>query len=338
MRANRFSGFAVSDDPEFHSGIQAIRRLGSLTLPGRAFVSSHTICFTNNLLSDKISTTKSRNENSNSRRLAATITTKKSPNAIQATNSAVLACTSYPVTGAESFTQIVLNLGKGRSLGMAQPQETSSLGKTGSPCDAGMDPRFEAPATLLRHGISCAVWAEDALWHYGARTVCFDLFLLVENPEEAAQCLESAGYSRALPNSRYRFIPELYVLPRFRKGPLDDVEDIRATYIAFLRAKQCRYSLPPASTLKELVPPLPALIDSIIDAWLDATTTDYAIHLQTHLAYLCAAASPRARDPLFINELKPEHRDFYLRSLSHTGIGAEREKWRRVRDSFLLMA
>jgi hypothetical protein len=201
-----------------------------------------------------------------------------------------------------------------------------------------MDPRFEAPATLLRHGISCAVWAEDALWHYGARTVCFDLFLLVENLEEAAQCLESAGYSRALPNPRYKFIPELYVLPRFKKGPMDDVEDIRATYIAFLRAQQCCYSLPLASTLKEdLVTPLPALINSIINTWLDATTTDYAIHLQTHLAYLCAAASSKARDPLFINELKPEHQNFYLRSLSHTSIGAEREKWRRVRDSFLLM-
>jgi hypothetical protein len=249
-------------------------------------------------------------------------------------NSVALACTSYL---AEYLTQTVLNLGKGRSLGMAQPQETSSLGKTVFPCDSGMDPRFEAPATLLRHGISCAVWAEDALWHYGARTVCFDLFLLVENPEEAAQCLESAGYSRALPNPRYRFIPELHVLPRFKKGPFDNVEDIRATYIAFLQAQQCCYSLPQASTLKDLVPPLPALIDSIIDAWLDATTTDYAVHLQAHLAYL-RGGCPKARDPLFMNELKPEHRDFYLRSLSHIGIGAEREKWRRVRDSFLEMA
>ena len=220
---------------------------------------------------------------------------------------------------------------------MAQPQETSSLGKTVSPCDAGIDSRFEAPATLLRHGISCAVWGEEALWHYGAPTVCFDLFLLVENPEAAAQCLESAGYSRALPNPRYQFIPELYVLPRFKKGPFDEVEDIRATYIAFLGAQQCRYSLPLASTLKDLVPPFPALVDSILDAWLDATTTDYAMHLTVHLGYL-RDGYPKSRDPLVINELKPEHRDLYLRSLSHPGIGAEREKWRRVRDSFHLTA
>jgi len=209
---------------------------------------------------------------------------------------------------------------------MAQPQETSSLRKT-------VSSRLEAPATLLRHGISCVVWGEDALRRYGARTVCFDLFLLVENLEAAAQCLKSEGYSRALPNPRYKFIPELYVLPRFKKGPFDEVEDIHATYVALIPAQQCRYSLPPASAIKDLVPQFPALVDSILDAWLDATTMDYAVHLVAHLAYL--SDYPKARDPLVINELKPGHRDLYLRSLSHTGIGGEREKWRRVRDSFL---
>jgi hypothetical protein len=218
---------------------------------------------------------------------------------------------------------------------MAQPQETSTLGRTVFGHDAGLDLRYEAPNTLLRHGISCVVWGEDALWYHGAKTVSFDLFLLVEDPKVAAHCLESAGYSRAPPNPGYKYTPELYVLPRFKKGPFDEVEDDSATYIALLQAQQCRYSLPPASAIKDLIPPLPDLIDSIIDAWLDATTTGYALHLATHLGYL-QGDCPQARDPLLISELMPEHRDFYLRSLSHAGIGAERGEWRRVRDSFRL--
>lgn len=63
---------------------------------------------------------------------------------------------------------------------MAQPDEASSY----------ENPRLEAPNTLLRHGIPCVVWAEDALWYYGVRTVCFDLHLIVEDSEAAAKCLD----------------------------------------------------------------------------------------------------------------------------------------------------
>jgi len=64
---------------------------------------------------------------------------------------------------------------------MAQPQETSTLGMTVFRHDAGLDLRYEAPNTLLRHGISCLVWVEDALWSHGAKTVSFYLFLLMED-------------------------------------------------------------------------------------------------------------------------------------------------------------
>lgn len=113
--------------------------------------------------------------------------------------------------------------------------------------------------------------------------------------------MEGAGYSRALPNPGYKYIPELHVLPRFKKGPFDKVEDDSATYVALLQAQQYRYSLPTASTNKDLIPPLPDLIDSIINAWLDAMTTGYALHLATHLGYL-QGDCPQARDPLLISE------------------------------------
>jgi hypothetical protein len=56
--------------------------------------------------------------------------------------------------------------------------------------------RYEAPATLTSHGIPCVIWAEDALSHYGVPTVVFDPFLLVDDPEAAAECLCNAGYIR----------------------------------------------------------------------------------------------------------------------------------------------
>jgi hypothetical protein len=225
---------------------------------------------------------------------------------------------------ADPLSSLFLSLANSKISRMAQPLGISSARDAVSFHTTVEHPRFEAPNTLLRHGISCAVWGEDALWHYGVRTVYFDLFLLVEDLEAAAQCLEHAGYSRAMANSRYKFIPELHVLPRFTKGKLNPDEGDAATYVALLRAQQCSYSLPLANISQELIPPLPALVDSIIDAWLDATATDYGMHLTTHLSYLHDYCS-KARDPLFIAQLKPEHRDFYRRSVSPRHYGRKRE-------------
>jgi hypothetical protein len=62
------------------------------------------------------------------------------------------------------------------------------------------------------------------------------------------------------------------------------------------------------------------------------------MHLTVYLSNL-KSYCPRARDPLLVKELKPEHRDFYLRCLSQlgtVGINAERADWRRIRDSVLM--
>lgn len=216
---------------------------------------------------------------------------------------------------------------------MSQPHKDTFFGKKVSRQSASLNPRFEAANILLDHGISCVIWGEDALQHYGSRTVNFDLFLIVEDQEATARRLEIAGYSRALPNPRDRFIKELQSLPRFKKGPFSEIEEDDSTYVVLVRAHDVRYVLPPAHAITDLIPPLPALLDSIIDAWLDANTTSYALHLACHLAYL-QSACPRARDPDIISELKPGHRDFYRRALLGSGIGAERQEWRRVRDSF----
>lgn len=65
--------------------------------------------------------------------------------------------------------------------------------------------RFDAPLILPRHGISCLEWAEDAMQHYGDRGWNPALFILVENPEEAGQCLKNSGYYRTPQNEHYTF-------------------------------------------------------------------------------------------------------------------------------------
>ena len=80
--------------------------------------------------------------------------------------------------------------------------------------------RYEAPTILISHGIPCAVWAEDALSHYGVPTVVFDLFLLVDDPEVAVECLRNAGYIRTPQNPRFANIPQLSEgLPRLIRLP-----------------------------------------------------------------------------------------------------------------------
>jgi hypothetical protein len=155
--------------------------------------------------------------------------------------------------GAGSLAQAVPEYEKGRFL-LPIPKRTRRPEQTLSLHEASLNPRFEAPSTLLRHGISCLAWAEDALQYYCVRGCHFDLFLLVEDPEAAARCLESNGYSRTPPNLIYQFTPELYVLPRLRKETFGDLED---GVVALLRAWEYRYTLPPASTIKNLIPPLP---------------------------------------------------------------------------------
>ncbi|WEW60897.1 hypothetical protein PRK78_006385 [Emydomyces testavorans] len=73
------------------------------------------------------------------------------------------------------------------------------------------DPRYEPCDTLIHHGIPCRVWCEDVLAVYGVPTVVFDLFVLVPDPDEAAETLvaKAGGYVRTQANPRYARIPQL---------------------------------------------------------------------------------------------------------------------------------
>jgi hypothetical protein len=63
-----------------------------------------------------------------------------------------------------------------------------------------MASRYLPIASLLSLGIPSVIWGEDALRHYGSRTIVFDLYLLVPDPEAAFRALLSTKkYEQAPP-------------------------------------------------------------------------------------------------------------------------------------------
>ena len=74
--------------------------------------------------------------------------------------------------------------------------------------------RVEAPKVIRAQGISCVVWAEDALAYYGVPIVPFELFVLVANVDAAARCLKNVGYATEAPR-------ESEPLPELMEGSSD---------------------------------------------------------------------------------------------------------------------
>ena len=159
-------------------------------------------------------------------------------------------------------------------------------------------PRYRAPQLLLDKGIPCVIWAEDALAHYGVPTECFDLFLLVHDPTQAAKCLMAGGF-RVGSNDCYKDIPELdedvprFIDPAYRQiSSLSNIESC----VALLSAQDWGYMLPSDTVGLSSFPPLNALFDSLVHTWLDAPTAIFALHFIVHIGYLLEYV-PAIRDP-----------------------------------------
>ena len=199
-------------------------------------------------------------------------------------------------------------------------------------------PRYRAPQLLLDKGIPCVIWAEDALAHYGVPTECFDLFLLVHDPTQAAKCLKDGGFIRVGSNERYQRIPPLYEgVPRFvdpayrQLSLLPNMESC----IALLSAQDRGYMLPSDTVGLNSFPPLNELLDSLAHAWLDAPTGYAALHFLVHVGYLFEYV-PAIRNPAFRQTLRPEHRPFYDGYVAGRLLAVERPQYRQRRNEILL--
>lgn len=202
--------------------------------------------------------------------------------------------------------------------------------------------RFRAPRILRTHGIPCVVWAEDALAYYGVPILSFELFVMVADVDAAAQCLKNAGYVREDPRD-WEPLPELMeassrLLQPPASGGGGGLDTAQRTIVVLLPAGRWKCILPSVPTSPETAvsdpfpfPALPALVDSIIDVWLDAPPSLFAGHINCHLAYVYDYID-QVRTPCFVEELQPAHRDFHLRYLAEPIRDSQRSEWKRRRD------
>ena len=139
--------------------------------------------------------------------------------------------------------------------------------------------------------IPSVVWFEDALGHHGVSTIVFDLYLLVDDIEEAAQVLVQNGWSIvAYDSSQFDigFSAKAHRRLYPPKAPNEDdppkartnftspppppappsKRPARATTTILLPAEEWNYKLPTSiNVVTSLYPPLPDLLDALIDSF-----------------------------------------------------------------------
>jgi hypothetical protein len=108
-----------------------------------------------------------------------------------------------------------------------------------------------------------------------------------------------------------------------------------------LPAERWKYTLPSEPLSTKIpdsnpfpFPPLPTLLDSIIDALLDAPATSFASHIGCHLAYIHDFIN-QVHAPWFVDKLHPAHREFHLHYQAAPIRGSRRLEWKCRRDTSL---
>ncbi|KAL3421234.1 hypothetical protein PVAG01_07679 [Phlyctema vagabunda] len=222
--------------------------------------------------------------------------------------------------------------------------------------------RFYPCYLLQDNEIPFAVWFEDALGYYGVSTVVFDLYLLVDDIEVAAQALVRNGWSivpydaskinvgfdskahrRLLPPpdpdaaDKARVAAQTWPLgPRPPPPPSNRPSPPTTTIL--LPATDWNYKLPEvtkdATAVASFIPPLPDLLDALIDSFLDCEPSMFFSHLSCQVGYLYGYVT-ELRQASFAENLKYEHRQFHLDWLSGMSVGtvpfAQHE--RKIRDA-----
>ncbi|KAL2753279.1 hypothetical protein ACRALDRAFT_1065392 [Sodiomyces alcalophilus JCM 7366] len=215
-------------------------------------------------------------------------------------------------------------------------------------------PRYIPCSILQEARIPCVVWFEDALWHYGVPTGVFDLYLLVPDIDQAAKALLHQGWNDTPPPSKFIFHflashPEIthrrlcppgankVEPPRWPPTPPGEVTPKPGTTI-LLRAADfhfpTKHFAPTPTSLEGYFPPLPVLINTLIDSLLEAphgSRLQGAMALQ--VCYLYEHVH-ELKERSFSKEIKYENRQFHHDALLGLDIGtlpvlaAER----RIRD------
>lgn len=214
--------------------------------------------------------------------------------------------------------------------------------------------RFQPYYSLLEAAIPCVVWCEDAIAHYSVPTVVFKLYVLVPNIDEAATVLVQKGWTlsessqttfgNASLNSPHRCLtPPIDPTvksntwsPGMGPPPPPSRRPPGPTKTVLLPAAEWNFILPSFDRSQtSLFPPLPELLDALVDKLLDDPLTDSMFwgHLNVLISYLYGYV-PILREKSFAEKLKFDHRQFHFDRLSgmSTGLPFIRHE-RSIRDA-----
>jgi len=151
-------------------------------------------------------------------------------------------------------------------------------------------PRYQPCYMLCHNSIPCVVWCEDAIGHYGVPTVVFSLYLLVPNIEQAAEVLvrrewhledntQSKFGNAPLRSAHHRLTPPIDVTqnkparsPGMGPPPPPSKKPPGPTTTILLPASEWNFTFP--SSIQSFFPPLPELLDALIDKLLDDPLTN----------------------------------------------------------------
>ena len=198
---------------------------------------------------------------------------------------------------------------------------------------------YEASRALKSCGIHCSIWCEGLLWHLNARTILFDHFFLVADPEAAAQALEHLGYRRLEIDFRYRFMMELFkgaVRLAHPSDPTEEIENdsgIGTPAAILLPAATWHFPIDQLNEMTDVLPPIPLVASSFIDTWLDAETIALQACLLSYLSYTVAYVK-QAQIPRFEDQLQFGYqRDIWHELNGLSMLGSKRLMWLKQREA-----
>ncbi|KAK2809031.1 hypothetical protein FQN50_004084 [Emmonsiellopsis sp. PD_5] len=241
------------------------------------------------------------------------------------------------------------NLPMSPTLNAATPIEDWLLARyANQACD---DPwsirRYSACRLLKKSGISCYLWAEDALAYYGVPTGLKDIHIVVDDVKKAADALVERGWQRPPPHFKPRYTDiekaTCYLVePQCRSvGPFDPVVALTAASdwdITLPDIATQTSSHPRKTTRWPFMPALHQLLDSFIGKWLDTPDehSSFCGHISCFVGYLYGYV-PILKRRDFADYLKVEHRQYHFDVIA--GVSYTREPFRihsrDIRNSIL---
>ena len=200
--------------------------------------------------------------------------------------------------------------------------------------------RLNACHLLQRNGIPSVLWFEDAIAYYGVPTAVFDVYLLVDDIDQAAAVLTEGGWG--VPPTRgsdpYNFLNKPPLLRCRRFVPPDVVVGNATTS----QPSQPVFRNPHSPTVTVLlpatdwgfssehllqrsqnafIPPLGALVDSLIGVLLDFPDgSSVQRRVSVQVSYLYGHVE-QVKEKSFADQLRYEHRQFHFDCLAGMTMG-----------------